>query len=129
MAVVKEMTETQMTNAICKFLSLQYPNVEYRTDKDGQNASKTALWAKGKQKGKTGFPDLIVKEKRKGFGGLVLELKRDGEVVYKKDGTLRAGEHLKEQAEWLKWFSELGCKSQFSIGFDETIRVINNYLK
>lgn len=128
-AVKTEMSETQMTNAICKFLHQFYPDVEWRTDKDGNFASRTALWAKGAQKGKKGFPDLIIKEKRKGYKGLVLELKKDGVRVFKQDGTLYKDEHLEEQKEWLEWFEDMGCKTGFSVGLQQTIRTINEYLR
>lgn len=125
----KEMSETQMTNAICKYLQLKYPKVEYRTDKDGNNASKTALWAKSAQKGKKGFPDLIIKQKNRKYNGLVIELKKEGVRVFKKDGSLRSDPHLQEQQEWLDWFSTLGCVATFAIGFDDAIQAIDCYLE
>lgn len=121
------MSERLVQNALCKYIALQYPDLEYRTDKDGQFAKGNALWDKGRQKGKKGFPDMIIARKSGKYNGLILELKKEGISVFKKDGTLRSDEHLKDQAWWLQWFRELGCYASFAIGFDEAKELIDNY--
>jgi hypothetical protein len=127
--VTATQSERKMQNALCEYIRIQYPKVKFRTDKDGQFAMKSALRDKKKQASAKGFPDLIIREKRHGFNGLVMELKRDGEVVFKKDGTLRKDAHLSDQQEWLDWFESLGCKALFSIGFDESKELIDCYLR
>ena len=121
--------ERDIQNEVCRYLQLAYPAVAYRTDKDGQYAKGGALWDKARQKGKKGFPDVVIAKSNGKYGGLVLELKNDGVQVYKKDGTLRSDEHLADQKWWLDWFASLGCYSSFAIGFDEARKYIDDYFK
>lgn len=99
----------------------------FRTDKDGQFAKGNALWDKARQKGKKGFPDLIIADRIGGYNGLVIELKKEGISVFKKDGSLRSDAHLQDQSWWLEWFSFMGCYCKFAIGFDEAKEIIDNY--
>lgn len=117
-----------MQNQICKYLAIQYPGVEYRTDKDGQYAKGGALWDKKRQSGKKGFPDVIIAKPNAKYGGLVIELKKEGIKVFKRDGTLRTDEHLSDQAWWLEWFKSLGCYSTFAVGFNEAKQIIDDYM-
>ena len=123
------MKERLVQNALCKYMDIQYPHVKYRTDKDGQFAKGGALWDKARQKGERGFPDLIIREQVGEYKGLIIELKRDGETVWKKDGTLRKSGHLEEQFGWLEWFKSMGCYTDFAIGFDAGKDLIDRYLK
>ncbi len=117
-----------MQNQLCKYLAMRYPGVEYRTDKDGQFAKGGALWDKARQMGKKGFPDMIIAKRSDKYGGLVLELKKEGVKVFKKDGTLKSDDHLKDQAWWLEWFKSLGCYTAFAVGFEEARNIIDNYM-
>jgi hypothetical protein len=128
MAKARVQSERELQNAICKYLKLRYPKVKFRTDKDGQFAIKKTLGDKAMQASAKGFPDMIVREKRKGFNALVIELKKEDVTVFRKDGTLRDDQHLRDQKEWLDWFEELGCKATFSCGWDETKNLIDSYL-
>jgi len=70
--------------------------------------------------------------------GLFLELKKDGETLYpgpraKKrfksiDGKEYKNEHLMEQADVLFKLRKAGYAAEFAIGFDEAIRIIDEYL-
>lgn len=72
------------------------------------------------------------------FCGLFLELKKDGETLYpgpraKKrfksiDGKEYKNEHLMEQADVLFKLRKAGYAAEFAIGFDEAIRIIDEYL-
>lgn len=121
-------SERELQNSICRYLRLKHPKAKFRTDKDGVFMVKSALRDKSIGSNTRGFPDIIIREKRKGYNALVIELKAEGVVVFNKDGTLRKDKHLEEQKEWLDWFGEMGCYSTFSIGWDETIELIDNYL-
>ena len=121
------MSERLVQNAIIKYICLQYPNAVFRTDKDGQFAKGSALWDKARQKGKKGFPDLIIADKIGVYNGLVIELKKEGISVYRKDGSLRKDDHLQDQSWWLSWFSQMGCYTSFAIGFEDAKGIIDNY--
>lgn len=60
--------------------------------------------------------------------GLFIELKKDGVKIFKKDGTMVANEHYREQAAVLEKLRRLGYMAEFSIGFDATKDLIDNYL-
>ena len=70
--------------------------------------------------------------------GLFVELKKDGETLFpgpraKKrflslDGKEYKNEHLQEQADVLFKLRKAGYAAEFAIGFDEAVRIIDEYL-
>ena len=74
-----------------------------------------------------GYPDLAILEKRNGFGGLFLELKPEGTKLYKKDGS-PITPHIQEQFDCLLKLNLKGYKTGFGIGFDNTKKLIDDYL-
>lgn len=121
-------SEKTIQGQLCQYLQIQYPGIKYRTDKNGVKVGWKQIRTQSLEKGESGFPDIIIREKRKGFGALVIELKKDDASPFKKDGTLKKDDHLAQQQEWLDWFTELGCKAQFSVGFEATKELIDWYL-
>ena len=94
--------EFDLQKAICRYLSYQYPDVEYMSDTIA-NLKLTAQQAsRNKAIQKNGFkcPDLIILEPRNGYHGLFIELKL--ETPFKKDGSIKASanDHLKGHADW-----------------------------
>lgn len=75
-----------------------------------------------------GYPDLFIAEPNGKYSGLYLEIKREGTSVFKKDGTLRKDEHLREQFDTLKKLILKGYKANFAVGYDDTIKQIEDYL-
>lgn len=125
--VKKTASEADVQTMVCRYLRSK--GVPFRTDKDGQFVSGYSRKIKSEHKGLTGFPDLVIPLQRGGYGGLVLELKKEGVRVYKKDGEIREDEHLKQQQWWLDWFSAIGCKASFACGYDEAIKIIDEYIQ
>lgn len=126
------MTEKELQNSICKYLKLAYGNkIRFHSDMSGTYLSgKWSLMKDNKNNNShSGYPDLIIYEKRNGYMGLALELKKDGSSPFKKDGSLRKDQHLEEQQQWLDVFTEIGFKAQFIVGFDSAKFTIDNYLK
>ena len=81
--------------------------------------------------GKTskGYPDLNIPVPRRGFIGLFIELKADGESPYLKDGvTPKKDKHTEDQAEVHKYLRSFGHKVEFATGFKEAIKLIDWYL-
>ena len=90
-----------------------------------------------------GMSDLHILTPSRGYHGLVIELKKDGVVVYKKDGTLRKspytrrfkdgrikrGDHLAEQAAYLQRMNDMGYFARFSIGFDNFKKLVDWYFE
>lgn len=63
------------------------------------------------------------------YAGLMIELKKAGTRIYKKDGTLVANEHIREQFDLLEQLRRKGYAAEFACGFDEAKEIIDNYLR
>lgn len=123
------MTESKLQEQVCKYLSLQYPKCLYHSD-FGSGSKLTigqAMKQKRIQKMK-GHPDLFIIEPRKGFYGLFLELKKDGEKLKKKNGDW-VNDHVKDQAMYHEVLRERGYKAEFAVGFEQSKQLIDEYLK
>jgi hypothetical protein len=59
--------------------------------------------------------------------GIILELKKSGVTVFKKDGTLRKNEQLELELSYMQAKSAVGYIPFFAIGYDAAIEVINWY--
>jgi len=119
-----------LQKAVCRFLELQYPNVLFLSDTIG-NVKLTEMQAsRNKQIQKNGFkcPDLIILEPRKGYAGLLIELKK--ESPFKKDGvTLFKNEHLEAQQKSIDHLISKGYLAFFKWEFDDIKELINWYMK
>lgn len=62
------------------------------------------------------------------YHGLMIELKKTGEKIVKKDGTYKT-DHLKEQAEVLSKLQAQGYYAVFAIGFEQAKNIICQYMK
>ena len=76
----------------------------------------------------SGLPDIWILEPRKGYHGLLLEIKREGTKIYKKDGDIRKDAHLKEQEEILHQLKQKGYMAEFVVGFDNAKAILDFYL-
>ena len=75
-----------------------------------------------------GYPDLFIAEPRGEYHGVYIELKKAGTRIYKKDGTLVADKHIREQFDLLEQLRRKGYVAEFACGFDEAKRIIDEYL-
>jgi len=120
--------ENDVRKSIATYVKLQYPRVIFRIDfAAGINLGTLAGIHSGLQSG-SGYPDMFVAEARHGHHGLFLEIKRDRDSVYRKDGSLRENKHVAEQAAILKRLSDLGYKALFVCGFDDARKELDKYL-
>lgn len=60
--------------------------------------------------------------------GLFIELKKDGTRLKKRNGEW-ATEHIAEQAKVLEDLRKLGYCAEFAVGFDQTKKIIDEYLR
>ena len=122
------MSEYKLHKSICNYIKMQYPFVIFTSDASGirltiGNAKKMlALKANCK------IPDLLILEPKGGFNGLILEIKKEGAKVYKKDGGLYSNPHLNAQQETLDRLTVKGYYADFVIGFDQAKYVIDSYM-
>lgn len=75
-----------------------------------------------------GYPDLFIAEPRGKYHGAYIELKKAGTRIYKKDGTLVADQHIREQFDVLEQLRKRGYVAEFACGFDEAKKIIDGYL-
>lgn len=128
---IKAATEKQLHSSIADWINLQFPNVIFLSDPSGMRLSMgLRLEAKRKRCARYKIPDLIILHPNKqiGLNGLCLELKKQGEKIYKRDGSW-INEHVEEQAKTLARLKEIGYAACFAIGFDEAVEIIQDYLK
>ena len=122
--------EYDLQVAVCKYLSLQYPNVYYISDTIANLKLSKTQATRNKKIQKDGFktPDLIIFEPNNTFLGLFIELKI--ETPFKKDGTIKASkkDHLKLQLETIEKLNKKGYSAHFSWSFDMTKEIIDKYL-
>lgn len=122
------MSEKSEHLAVCNYIHYQYPDVLFNTDLSGIKMTQgQAIQTKPLRSGK-GYPDIMIFEPRAGKHGLFIELKRTGEVLFKKNGVLKT-EHLEEQAAMIAKLNERGYYATFCIGYDEAVGIIDWYLK
>lgn len=77
------------------------------------------------------YPDIFIAKPVDPYHGLFLELKKEGTVIFKKDGSVRASKKdwYLEQVEMHKKLNELGYLAVFAIGYKNTVKIIEDYLK
>lgn len=123
------MSEESLQIAVSRYLKLQYPDVLFTAESSGIKLTMGQAVKAKKMRSGRGLPDLIIFEPRYGYHGLMLELKKEGTVIYKKDGSLRKNEHLAEQKAVIDKLISKKYYADFVIGFDDAKRVIDGYLK
>lgn len=121
--------EETLQQAVVKYITLQYPDVIVRSDLSGMKLTIGQAVKIKKLQSSRAFPDLFIAEPRKGYHGLFLELKKSFDEVYKKNGQLRNIPHIQEQAEMLHRLSCKGYCAMFSTGFDDAVKIIDEYLR
>lgn len=148
------MTEAELQQNVADYLRLEYPDVLFHSDYgSGVKLTKgQAVKQKRQNGGRRGWPDMFIAEPRvipippEGVmgcntwkHGLFLELKKDGETLHPGqrarkrfksiDGKEYKSEHLMEQADTCHQLRKAGYAAEFAIGFDETKKMIDSYLK
>ena len=127
---------------VADYLRLRYPNVIFHSDFG--SGIKLTMGQAAKQKrqngGRRAWPDMFIAEPKaktinrstntqKFYSGLFLELKKEGTRILKKDGTLVANEHIREQAALLQELEKRGYMATFVVGFEQAKQTIDDYLR
>ena len=124
------MTEADLQVQVADYLRLQYPDVMFHSD-FGSGIKLTmgqAIKQKRQNGGRRAWPDMVLAEPRGEYHGAYIELKKAGTRIYKKDGTLVADQHIREQFDVLEQLRKRGYMAEFACGFDEAKRIIDGYL-
>lgn len=114
---------------VCKYLQTFYNDVIFTSDASGVRMPIGLSVKFSKLKSDRGIPDILILKANKKYHGLLIEMKRTGEVVYRKDGQLRKNEHLKEQSDLHKRLEKGGYYADFAIGYDQAVAIIDAYMK
>ena len=111
------MSEDYLQSEVIKYIKLQYPNVRYCASLGGIYTGPRQA-AKAKRTGYSrGFPDLQITEARGGKFGLFIELKTEKGVA------------TQAQKKWIKDLTLKGYYARICKGLDETLSVIDEYMK
>ena len=133
------MTELELQAQVADYIRLRYPNVIFHSD-FGSGIKLTmgqAIKQKRLNGGRRAWPDMFIAEPSYGRIhenieqlrlGLFIELKKEGTRIFKKDGTLVADEHIREQFDMLEDLRRRGYAAEFGIGFESTKKIIDDYL-
>lgn len=125
---VKPFSEEMLHMQVCQYIRQKYPHVIFSSDPSGMYVSMNQAKKLKVLRSHSGLPDLWILEPRGGWHGLILELKKEGTELYKKNGTLRKNDHLEQQQRVLDMLKEKGYYATFSVGYDATISLIDKYL-
>ena len=133
-------SEADLQVQVADYLRLQYPSVIFHSD-FGSGIKLTmgqAIKQKRQNGGRRAWPDIIIAEPgyeyicddvKKLCFALFIELKREGTRIFKKDGTLVADQHIREQFDVLEQLRKRGYMAEFACGFDEAKKIIDEYLR
>ena len=119
--------EENLHLAVCNYIRMQYPDVLFNSDMSGVKLTMGQAIKAKRLRSCKGFPDLVIYEPRGEHKALFLELKREGEKIYNKNGGLKS-DHLKEQDEVMQKLRNKGYACTFAIGFEQAKMYIDNYL-
>jgi len=121
-----EQREYVLYRELAAYLRLQYPKVRFHYDYAGLAHTKAQAGQMKAIQHSKGFPDLTIINPNGGI--LFLELKAEGNNVFKKNGELISDEHVTEQAMWLYALSSAGFSAYFATGFDQAKFIIDTFL-
>lgn len=149
------MTELELQAQVADYIRLRYPSVIFHSD-FGSGIKLTmgqAIRQKRLNGGRRAWPDMFLAEPgytkteckvvdpainkvidehctlRHQKYGLFIELKKEGTRIFKKDGTLVADEHIREQFDMLAELRNRGYAAEFACGFDEAKKLIDDYME
>lgn len=124
------MLEHDLYALIADYINLRHPGTIYRFDLAADLKLSIGQARKHKRLQKyRGYPDLFLAEPKGKYSGLFIELKKEGVRIYKKDGTLVSDEHIREQYDMLHDLRRKGYAAEFTCGFDEAKKLIDDYMK
>ena len=124
------MSEKIEHKQVVAYIRAQYPNVIFRTDfSAGIKLSKRQAVNQQQLQSCKGFPDITIFHANNKYHALLIELKKTGEKLYKKDGVTFKSEHLDNQNKVHKELRNCNFYATFAIGFQEAKEIIDNYFK
>jgi len=126
---MKSQPEYNLQRQVCQWLSKNYPDILFLSDTIASVKLTKPQAIRNKAIQKEGFktPDLLIFEPKENYKGLFIELKVKS--PFKKNGELLKCEHLEGQQKTINDLNAKGYFACFSWSFNQTIEIIENYLK
>lgn len=123
------MSEKTLHRAICDYIRLQYPDVQFNSDASGVRLTIKPATEMKALRSSRGFPDLMIFEPRAGYHALFIEIKAEGTVLKIRNGDWIADKHVREQAAFMEVINKKGYRAEFAVGFDNAKAIIDGYLR
>ena len=121
--------EDKIVIQISQYLNYQYPQIIYHFDVGSGGVKSIGMAMRDKRINTwRGYPDLFLPEPRGCYHGLFAEIKKDGTKIINGKGNFTTP-HIEEQNKFLESLRIKGYWARFSIGFEETKKMIDEYLK
>ena len=90
---------------LIKYVKQNYPEAIVESDyAAGLDLTNTQRIKMMQLRSERGMPDVRIYFPSRGYHGLIIELKKEGTVIYKKDGSLRKLGYVNKYKRYGKWF-------------------------
>ena len=122
--------EDREQGQLMAWVKSRYTEVLCETDIAGLNISKhnaSKLYAQ--RQPRKGWPDIRIYERKGDYTMLMIEYKRTGADILKKDGTLLSDSHLKQQAKTHAGLINRGYLAGFCVGLENAKKAIIAYME
>lgn len=138
--ISKRETEASLQVRVCNFIKKKYPTVIFQCDlTSGMNLGEKVGGMNTRLRSSRGLPDLFIAKpwydsnwpnegSELKAHGLFIELKKEGIKLLKKDNVTPVDSHIAEQINILARLNDLGYEARFGIGYDNTVKIIEEYL-
>jgi len=107
---------------------MKYRDAIFLSDASGLRMTIGQAMQWKKLKSDRGIPDLFIMEPKRGYHGMMLELKKNKDEVFKKNGEVRQSTHIQEQKAILDKLTEKGYCAVWGMGFEHSRWLIDWYL-
>jgi hypothetical protein len=144
----RQKREEKVQLQVCSYLKAKYPHVIFQCDlASGMNLGKRVGGMNTRLRSSRGMPDLFIAQpiyntvcyenkdtgakswRQDGitYAGLFIELKMEGARL--KNGNISSSDHHREQQAVLDRLRAQGFKAEFAAGYEEAIKLIDDYLQ
>lgn len=110
------MLESEIQEAVVKFIDYQYPGTLYCASAGGMRTSMRQAIKMKRTGYKKGFPDLQIMHPTSLYHGLFIEIKTS------------KGQASPEQKEWREQLNQRGYSAHICKGFEACVKVITDYM-
>jgi len=121
--------EKKISIELAKYINLQYPDVIFFPDASGVRLTMgQAIQLRAQRCNRSKIPDFFILEPKGEYHGLILELKKEDEIIFLKNGSLSNSKHIQEQNKSLMKLRSVGYLAIFAVGLDSAIWNVDTYM-